>query len=182
MVGTLNWLSLSTIPDIATITNMLSYNLHNATPSHVAAAKYVIRYLTGTKELGIEFNNGIKHQLDSFVKFPVTQITGLCNATWGPKINHTLSQQIRINRLNYISNVWSQVFSFGWEDPYIGCQKDNQSQQEVPVKQKSMCLMNARRHYNKSLLSSKIYTYKPFYPQPSSYIMIMKLSSNGHTT
>ena len=85
LVGTFNWLSLSTRPDIATITNMLSYNLHNATPSHVTAAKYVIRYLAGTKDLGIHFTKGPNHALDSFVKFPVTQVTGLCDANWGPQ-------------------------------------------------------------------------------------------------
>ena len=85
LVGTFNLLSLSTRPDIAIITNMLSFNLNNATSSHVAAAKYVIRYLAGTKELGIGFNKGINHQLDSFVKFPVTQVTGLCDANWGPQ-------------------------------------------------------------------------------------------------
>ena len=91
LVGTFNWLSISTRPDIATITNLLSYNLHNATPSHVTAAKYVIRYLAGTKHLGIEFKKGPNHELDSFVKFPLYQnkLTGLCDANWGPQDQST---------------------------------------------------------------------------------------------
>eukprot|EP00957_Ditylum_brightwellii_P125125 9538337-Ditylum_brightwellii.AAC.2 len=41
IVGSLNWLSCGTRLDIATITNILAQYFHTATPSHVAAAKYV---------------------------------------------------------------------------------------------------------------------------------------------
>ena len=54
-VGCLNWLSTQTRPDIATITNMIAKYSANPSPGHIDAAKHVIKYLKGTKDLGIKF-------------------------------------------------------------------------------------------------------------------------------
>ena len=56
IVGSLNWLRVSTCPDISTITNLLAHYMHSTTPSHVAAAKYVLRYLKGTSHMSIRFS------------------------------------------------------------------------------------------------------------------------------
>ena len=53
LVGSLNWLSTATRPDIATITNILSAYLHKATPSHLAVVKHVIEYLKESTNMGI---------------------------------------------------------------------------------------------------------------------------------
>jgi hypothetical protein len=87
LIGCLTWLSLSTRPDIATITNLLAQYTVKATQSHINAAKRVIRYLKGTKSLGISFNSKTQDKLESHVKFPIDQstITSLCDANWGPQ-------------------------------------------------------------------------------------------------
>jgi len=86
-VGSFLWLSQGTRPDIATITNILSKHQHNATPAHISAAKYVIKYLKGTKQFGITFNSNTDISISSFVHFPINtkQITGITDANWGPQ-------------------------------------------------------------------------------------------------
>ena len=87
LVGCLTWLSISTRPDIATITNMLAKYTTKATKSHIQHVKRVIKYLKGTKTLGISFNTQIDSKVESFVKFPLPsdRITSLCDANWGPQ-------------------------------------------------------------------------------------------------
>jgi len=86
-VGSFLWLSQGTRPDIATITNILSKHQHNATPAHISAAKYVIKYLKGTKQFGITFNSNTDISISSFVHFPINskEITGITDANWGPQ-------------------------------------------------------------------------------------------------
>jgi len=55
IVGSLNWLSVSTQPDISTITNMLAQYSSRTTYGHVAHARHTVRYLKGSKSLGISF-------------------------------------------------------------------------------------------------------------------------------
>ena len=55
ILGSLTWLSIMTRPDIAYATNKLSQFNHNPTPTHMLAAKRVVRYLAGTRELGIRY-------------------------------------------------------------------------------------------------------------------------------
>ena len=87
LTGCLQWLSTSTRPDISTITNMLSKYNHKATKGHLDAAKTVIRYLKGTRELGISFKTNNADKVTSFVKFPIPSntITPFCDANWGPQ-------------------------------------------------------------------------------------------------
>ena len=84
-MGALNWLTTETRSDIATITNMLSVYLHNATHSHLSAAKYVIKYLKGTSDFGICISTKHKKSLEAFVKFPIepSNIVGFSYANWG---------------------------------------------------------------------------------------------------
>jgi deoxyuridine 5'-triphosphate nucleotidohydrolase len=86
LLGCLTWLSISTRPDIATITNILAQYTTTATQSHINQAKRVIRYLKSTKSMGISFHSDHNKQLESYVKFPVPDgITALCDANWGPQ-------------------------------------------------------------------------------------------------
>ena len=87
LVGSLNWLSTATRPDIATITNILSAYLHKSTPSHLAAVKHVIKYIKGTTDLGICFSTFKKENLEAFIKFPIDQskILPFTDANWGPQ-------------------------------------------------------------------------------------------------
>ena len=87
IVGSLNWLSTSTRPDIAPITNILAKYSSNPTEGHLAHAKYVIKYLKGTKTKGVLFCSKDNDTLQSFVKFPISpkHITALTDANWGPQ-------------------------------------------------------------------------------------------------
>ena len=87
MVGCLTWLSTSTRPDVATITNMLAKYTTKASQGHINAAKRVIKYLRGTRTLGISFHSKDTSHLQSFVKFPIsdTKLSAFTDANWGPQ-------------------------------------------------------------------------------------------------
>jgi deoxyuridine 5'-triphosphate nucleotidohydrolase len=87
LIGSLNWLSISTRPDISTITNMLAKYSSNPSKGHIDQAKRVIKYLKGTKEKGILFTSKNRNKLESFVKFPIppSEITSMTDANWGPQ-------------------------------------------------------------------------------------------------
>jgi hypothetical protein len=114
LVGSLNWLSLSTRPDIATITNMLAKYSNNASKGHIEQAKRVIKYLKGTKSMGISFTSYDRHDLSSFVKFPIdsSTITCLTDANWGPqdqsKPHPTQNEEIDLFKSRSISGylIW----------------------------------------------------------------------------
>jgi hypothetical protein len=86
LIGSLSWLSISTQPDIVTITNLLAKYTSKPTSKHNKSIKRVIKYLKGTKSKGIMFSSTPNTQLAAFIKFPIdTQITSMCNANWGPQ-------------------------------------------------------------------------------------------------
>jgi deoxyuridine 5'-triphosphate nucleotidohydrolase len=87
LVGSLNWLALSTRPDIATITNILAKYSSKAATGHIEAAKRVVKYLKGTKQKGILFSSKDRNHLQSFIKFPIPQdnVVSLCDSNWGPQ-------------------------------------------------------------------------------------------------
>jgi len=86
-VGSFLWLSQGTRPDIATITNILSKHQNKPTPAHISAAKYVIKYLKGTKDFGITFSSNSDTNISTFVHFPIKSkiLTGITDANWGPQ-------------------------------------------------------------------------------------------------
>eukprot|EP00957_Ditylum_brightwellii_P040640 3076087-Ditylum_brightwellii.AAC.1 len=53
MLDLLDWLACGTRIDIATITSILVQHLSRQTPYHVAAEKYIIKYLKGCSKHGI---------------------------------------------------------------------------------------------------------------------------------
>ena len=86
LVGSLNWLAISTRPDIATVTNILAKYMSSPNSHHIAAAKRVIKYLKGTKDRGITFTSRINSTLNSFIKFPTNKsILSMCDSNWGPQ-------------------------------------------------------------------------------------------------
>eukprot|EP00957_Ditylum_brightwellii_P109886 8382447-Ditylum_brightwellii.AAC.1 len=64
---------------------MLSQHLTKATPSHVATAKNVVKYLKGCKNLSICFSMEHNSKLSAFLNFPIANnsLTSLANANWG---------------------------------------------------------------------------------------------------
>ena len=87
LVGSMNWLSTQTRPDIATITNIISQYNTKCSPGHIESAKYAIRYLKSTPNLGIKFSSKAQTNIESFVQFPLdpSKLHALTDANWGPQ-------------------------------------------------------------------------------------------------
>jgi hypothetical protein len=58
LVGGLNLLSHNTRPNITVLASLLSNHLHNASVGHLDAAKYMLSWLSGTRNHGIWFMQG----------------------------------------------------------------------------------------------------------------------------
>ena len=85
LVGSFTWLSMSTRPDISTVTNILAKYVKSPSKGHLDAAKRVLRYLKGTLHKGITFSTHNNSRLAAYVKFPVEQPIALTDANWGPQ-------------------------------------------------------------------------------------------------
>ncbi len=66
---------------------MLAKYSNNASKGHIEQAKRVIKYLKGTKSMGMSFTSYNRNDQSSFIKFPIASltITGLTDANWGPQ-------------------------------------------------------------------------------------------------
>ena len=79
VIGDLNWLSISTRPDITAIVSLLS--------AHFQSALHVIRYLASSPSLGLYFTSDNSEPFHAFVHFPTTDnvtLQAYCDANWGP--------------------------------------------------------------------------------------------------
>ena len=90
-VGMLNWLAISTRPDISPVVSLLS--TYNSKPSkgHLDAARHVGRYLKSTPSHGIFFSNshtpieGYVHSTPSNEAFQDLAMCGFADSNWGPQ-------------------------------------------------------------------------------------------------
>ena len=92
-VGMLNWLAISSRPDIAPVVSLLS--TYNSKPSkgHLDAARHVGRYLKATPTHGLWFKKdkniieGLVHSTptDSDGESPNMPICGFADSNWGPQ-------------------------------------------------------------------------------------------------
>jgi hypothetical protein len=71
MVGSLLYAAMVSRPDITFAVQSLGRHLQSSGPEHLAAAKRVLRYLQGTKDIGIKFSGGNKI------------LTGYSDSDWG---------------------------------------------------------------------------------------------------
>lgn len=98
-VGSLLWLSQATRPDLAVITSIFAKYRNDPSPGHLAAAKHVIKYLKGTKSLGIAFHSDDKLNIQSFINFPISKSTpklelfATTDSNWGPQDQSILNPQ-----------------------------------------------------------------------------------------
>ena len=63
ILGELQFLTNSSRPDIAYAVNKLSSYTANPSPQHVGALKQILRYLKGTKNLGIIYSSNPKNKI-----------------------------------------------------------------------------------------------------------------------
>ena len=73
IVGSLIYLMINTRPDICYIVTFLGQFMNNPTVAHLNLAKHVIKYLKGTKDLGLNF---VKANSD-------LKLFGYCDSDWG---------------------------------------------------------------------------------------------------
>ena len=105
-VGSLLWLSQATRPDLATITNILAKYQNRPTKRIIESAKYVIKYIKGTKDHGITFSSDSNQFISSALHFPLQdtkpdEIIGITDANWGPQdqsVPHPNSKKIELEK------------------------------------------------------------------------------------
>ena len=88
LIGGLNWLAISTRPDISVAVSLLAQHNAHATPAHLLGAKYVLRYLTGSTSHGISFTS---RSADSYLSTTFgwpkddSALSTYTDANWGPQ-------------------------------------------------------------------------------------------------
>lgn len=76
----------TTRPDLSTIVSLLAQHQNTPSNGHLEAAKHVVKYLAGTKNLGIYFTSKRHPILESFLHFPLNpQVLSISDANWGPQ-------------------------------------------------------------------------------------------------
>ena len=86
IIGDLNWLSISTRPDITTIVSLLSAHSHKPAQAHFDSALHVVRYLASTPSHGLYYTSDNTEPFHAFVHFPSNEsgLQAYCDANWGP--------------------------------------------------------------------------------------------------
>ena len=73
-LGMLNWLTISTRPDLMTIHSLLAIATTKPTQGHLDAICYVGRYIKATADYGISFSSNANDSLESFLTFPLDDL------------------------------------------------------------------------------------------------------------
>jgi hypothetical protein len=84
LMGMLNWLSISTCPDLTMVHSLLASATESPSRAHLEALRHVGRYVKANTDYGISFSSHSNAALESFVEFPLDDInlkphpTALC--------------------------------------------------------------------------------------------------------
>lgn len=113
LVGSLNWLSQGTRPDLSTITSMLAKYQNSPTKQHVEAARYAIRYFKQTRKLGIIFDSNFQPHVQSYVQFPLDPLTALTDANWGSQDLSSTPENCQLPLFKSRSMSGHIIFLFG---------------------------------------------------------------------
>jgi hypothetical protein len=91
-LGMLNWLSISTRPDLATVNSLLASATESPTRAHLEALRHVGRYIKATSDYGISFSSKPNAALEAFIQFPLDDPTdslprpsAFADSNWGPQ-------------------------------------------------------------------------------------------------
>ena len=87
IIGDLNWLSISTRPDVTAIVSLLSAHSHRPSPAHLDSAMHVVKYLASTSSIGLYYTSDHSEPFHAFVHFPPEvddALQAYCDANWGP--------------------------------------------------------------------------------------------------
>ena len=88
VISDLNWLSISTRPNITAIVSLLLAHLNCPSQAHLDSALHVIKYLVSTSSIGLHYTSNNKEAFHAFVHFPTNndadKLQAYCDANWGP--------------------------------------------------------------------------------------------------
>ena len=104
IVGSLNYASISTRPDITYAVHILSCHLRNPGPNHLTAAKAVLRYLKGTKEVGLIFNG--KHSMLNSSNLFSVRMDAYSDSDWAGDVDDRHSTNGYVIQLNDSTISW----------------------------------------------------------------------------
>jgi hypothetical protein len=71
----LNWLTISTRPDLMTVHSLLVIATTKPTQGHLDAIRYVGQYIKATADYGISFSSMANDSLESFLTFPLDDLS-----------------------------------------------------------------------------------------------------------
>jgi hypothetical protein len=187
-LGMLNWLMISTRPDLMTVHSLLAIATTKPTQGHLDAICYVGRYIKATADYhGISFSSNANDSLESFLTFPLDDLipnvlhpTTFTDADWGPQDASvpTLknSCQVSLNETRSISG--HLVFLSG--GPLIWkSQKEKNAPVRVRVRRKSKPPMSVQKVFSGSGIFWKILICFLLVQRPFS--MIIRQWSSGPT-
>ena len=83
LVGSMLWLSQGSRPDISTITSMIAQYQNRPSKGHIDAARYAIRYIKQTSDLGIVFDSINAPVIMSHTHFPKNPLHAITDSNWG---------------------------------------------------------------------------------------------------
>ena len=106
LVGALLYAALCTRPDIAHAVNMLSRAISNPSEAHLAAAKHLLRYLSGTASLGLTYTCMQTNSANLLVPSSVTLAPTFCDADWGGDLATRRSTSGVIVKVNGCTVSW----------------------------------------------------------------------------
>ena len=104
IVGSLNYASISTRPDITYAVHILSCHLKNPGPNHLTAAKVVLRYLKGTKDVGLIFNG--EHSMMNPSNLFSLHIDAYSDSDWAGDVDDRHSTNGYVIQLNQSTISW----------------------------------------------------------------------------
>jgi hypothetical protein len=91
-LGMLNWLSISTRPDLTTVHSLLASATDSPSQAHLDALRHVGRYIKATSDYGISFSSRSNTALEAFIQFPLDDNdnttpcpTAFADSNWGPQ-------------------------------------------------------------------------------------------------
>jgi hypothetical protein len=163
----LNWLSLSTQPDLTTVHSLLVSATESPSPAHLDALQHVDRYIKATSDYGISFSSRSNAALEAFIQFPLNDndptrpcSTAFADSNWGPQDASTPSLQIPVKSA-WMKQDQSVDISFFFPPTvlFFGKATKRNATVKVHAKLKSKLLTNVRNQFNGFVTSFLTYLY-----------------------
>ena len=188
-LGMLNWLSISTRPDLTTAHSLLAIATAAPTQGHLNAIRYVGRYIKATADYGISFSSSPNNNLEGFITFPLPDHnssipipSAFADANWGPQDASVPSpKNIRSVSINKTRSILGHIIFFSGGPLIWKCNKEkriSRSSCEAEIKATDECTKNVQwmRHLLEDL-DLLAHTPTPIYNDNQAAIIWCKTTS-----